>query len=444
MRKNGLALALAAGLSLPAVAFAQSPAGASALEPGQQTRGEITSEDPVNWRDGSRSELFAIPLREGQAVRFTVTGPLSASLSLFLDGELVSISTERDGGGASLVVRAPQDGEYLLAVSGRDAVSFGPYTLASGEQQVYEGGEIQVGASLVDWADTARTIPLRIQHEGIYTIRMDSDEFDTSLSLSGNGVSLANDDANGSNSMLTARLDPGVYQLTLDGFLGQMGGEYQLAVSERELPPGTVLAEGGELVPDRAVTALYQGTEASYRLRVAERSVATITMDSGEIDSRLVLEGEGVREEDDDSGEGLNALVSTVLEPGDYTVRAASFGAGGGVFTLTASLSEVPADAGGGLLEVGVDRDVRMMAGLVDSYRVRIARAGEYVIDMAAVGFDSHLRLLRDGGEVATDDDGGGGLDARIRQTLEAGEYVIEARALGGADGPYSIGIHSR
>ncbi len=350
MHRKGVALALGVGMVVGGNAWAQDAGEFKTLSLGQPVRGEITSSDHLNWSDGTRSERYSITLAEGQAVRFATTGPLSASLSFFLEGELLAGPTAR--GSADLVVRAPRDGQYVLSVSGREASSFGPFTLEAGAQQVYDGGEIRAGESLVDWADSSRSIPLHIEREGVYTIRMDSEAFDTTLSLEGGGVSLSSDDsAGGTDSMITAALVPGTYKLTTDGFMGRMGGEYRLRVSSRELPRGVEVATAGTLVPGTPVTALHQGVPVEYRLLVPSPASAVITMDSGEIDSVLVLEGEGVRLEDDDSGNALNARISTVLAPGEYTLHAGSYGRNGGVFTLSASLSEGPGREGDGGLD---------------------------------------------------------------------------------------------
>lgn len=342
MRTKGLALALAAGLTTGGAVSAQDAAEAVSIGVGQQVRGEITSADTLSWSDGSRSERFSVELDQGQAVRFSATGPLNAVIAVFLEGELVAGPAGREGN-AGVVLHAPRAGRYVVAVSGRDGASFGPFTLVASEQQVYAGSDVRVGAAVTDWADSPRTIPLRIDEHGVYAISMESDGFDTTLMLEGNGVSLSNDDSGGgSNSRLTAILAPGTYQLTLGGFLGQMGDEYRLQVSPRELPPGTAAARAGTLVAGTPVTALYQGAAVDYRLVVPVRGLARIAMDSSEIDPVLVLEGDGLVLQDDDSGGRLNALIETVLEPGEYTVRAGSYGNGGGVFTLSATLSEVP------------------------------------------------------------------------------------------------------
>lgn len=443
-----LALAITIGLSMASAAAAGAEPAATSISPGQQLRGEITSADVLNWRDGSRSELFTVALKADQGVRFAVEGPLRAQLSLFLDGQLLKTSSGDDER-ATLAVRATRAGRYLLAVSGSDPSAYGPFTLASSELQVYGGGELSSGAAITDWLDgDSKRIPLRIAHEGMYAVRMASDEFDTVLALEGNGVSLGSDDADGSNSQLTARLAPGTYTLVASGFNGQAGGQYELSVAERELPAGVDVAVDGALVPGSDVTAVYQGQPVSYQLRVAERQLLELDMRSGELDSRLQLTGEGVVLEDDDGGERLDARIASLLEPGDYVVRASAFNAtgGAGVFTLSARLAAVPADAGGGAIEVGRERAARLLPGLTDRYTFRIARAGAYLIDMASTdGVDAHLRLLQDGEPLAEDDDGGGGLNARIEQTLAAGDYVLEASsAMGGEGGRYEVQIQRR
>lgn len=435
-----LALAILAAVSTNALAANPAP-----LTLGQHVRGEITSVDLLNWRDGSRSELYAITLAADQGVRFSVEGPLRAQLSLFRDGQLVQASGEqRDE--ASLAVRAGQAGRYVLAVSGRDASAYGPFTLSAAPMQVYGGGEVTVGSTITDWAQAPRSIPLRITEAGVYRIRMASDDFDTVLSLQGNGLALRSDDADGSNSMLTVQLAPGSYTLGASGFQDRVDGEYELSVAKYSLPEGVQPAVDGDLVPGTPLTALYQGQPVSYRLRVDGRSLLELDMRGSELDSSLVLQGNGVALEDDDSGEGLDARIATVLQPGDYTVRVSAFDEGAGVFTLSATLSDVPADAGGGELQVGQARTARLMAGAADSYAFRITRAGSYRIDMGSEdGVDSHLRLYRDGELVAADDDGGGGLDARIEERLDAGDYTLEASsAVGGEGGRYRIGVQRR
>ncbi|MCD9030341.1 hypothetical protein LDO32_01140 [Luteimonas sp. Y-2-2-4F] len=440
-----LAACLAAGTACTAnTASAQTP---PPLTIGQQVRGEITSADPVNHRDGTRSKLYRVDLQEGQGVTFSVEGALRAHLALFRDSDLVRSSSE-DQERASLTVRAPSTARYTLAVSGQDASSYGPFTVKATALEVYDGSTLNAGASITDWADSARRIPLQIEHAGLYAVRMASDEFDPLLKLEGNGVSLENDDSGGSNnSLITARLEPGRYTITADGYSGQIDGQYQLSVEERTIPEGSLLAEGSELVAGRQGSALYQGRAQTFRISVPSRQMATLQMRSGEIDSYLRLSGQGVSLSDDDSGDNLDARITAILEPGSYTVQASTAGdsAGAGLFTLDFGLAPVPQGSGGGSLTVGEARDAHLVEGLTDRYTVDVRRAGDYVVEMSSGEIDSHLRLKRGDEEVAADDDSGGSLNARIEQSLSTGTYVIEASsAVGPQSGPYRIVIRRR
>lgn len=440
MRPSATALFLAM-LAASTAAVAAPP---SSLAVGQEVRGEITSADTLNWRDGSRSELYAIQLSADQAVRFQVEGPLRAQLSLFRGEELVQASDAMREN-ASLVARPQRAGRYVLAVSGADAGAYGPYTLSATPMEVYGGGEIVPGATITDWSQSPRQIPLRISEAGLYRIRMASEDFDTVLGLEGNGYALRSDDADGSNSVLTVRLEPGVYTLVATGFQDMIDGQFELSVAPHVLPDGVEPAAAGDLEAGRELTALYQGEPVEYRLVVPRRQLLQLDMRSSEIDPGLTLRGNGLELEDDDSGDRLDARIVTVVEPGEYTVRAGAYDAGAGVFTLSAELSEVPADAGGGALQVGRARDARLLPGAADRYTFTVARAGRYLVEMSSDDVDSHLRLFRDGGEIASDDDGGGALNARIEEQLAPGDYVLEASsALGGEGGRYRIGVQRR
>src|SRR5690606_30323092 len=370
MRPRSTALFLAM-LAASTAAVAAPP---SSLAVGQEVRGEITSADTINWRDGSRSELYAIQLSADQAVRFQVEGPLRAQLSLFRGEELVQASDAMREN-ASLVARPQRAGRYVLAVSGADAGAYGPYTLSATPMEVYGGGEIVPGATITDWSQSPRQIPLRISEAGLYRIRMASEDFDTVLGLEGNGYALRSDDADGSNSVLTVRLEPGVYTLVATGFQDMIDGQFELSVAPHVLPDGVEPAAAGDLEAGRELTALYQGEPVEYRLVVPRRQLLQLDMRSSEIDPGLTLRGNGLELEDDDSGDRLDARIVTVVEPGEYTVRAGAYDAGAGVFTLSAELSEVPADAGGGALQVGRARDARLLPGAADRYTFTVARA---------------------------------------------------------------------
>ncbi|WP_101924787.1 MULTISPECIES: hypothetical protein [Luteimonas] len=435
----GIALAIGTGAPLQAA----EPATAS-LSIGSETRGEITSRTAINYRDGSRSALYRVDLREGQVVSFQASGPLRARLSAFHDGELLGASPEGNEN-PTLVVRARRSGAHTLAVSGLDANAFGPFTLSAKAIEAYDGGTLQVGASISDWVDGPRRLPLQIDTAGLYVIDMLSDDFDAKLSLEGQGVSLNNDDGgDGTNARISMQLQPGRYTLTADGYEGSVNGMYQLRVASRELPEGG-LSAGGAIELGTEATGLYQGSAQRFRFSLPARRLVRIDMRSSELDSMLTLRGNGIEKQDDDGGDGLDSRIVMLLEPGDYDLEVGTATEGAGLFTLALSATEVPANVGGGPLAIGRSTDATLLPGMTDRYTVSVRSAGDYTVDMRADDLDSHLRLLRGTEEVASDDDGGGALHARIQHRLEPGDYVIEATSVdSGATGRYTIGIDRR
>lgn len=440
-----LALAVALALAPTLVVHAAPGDAAESVTLGAERRGEITSRSSLNHQDGSRSQLYRVDLREGQVASFKLEGALRGRLTAFQGGDLVAASNPNNES-ASLVVRAKRAGSYTIAVSGADASAYGPFTLQATAIEAYNGETLRVGAAISDWTDAKRQLPLQIDEAGFYTIDMMSDDFDSVLKLDGPGVALSNDDGgDGSNARISARLAPGTYTLTAEGYgSDRINGMYQLRVAARPLPEGG-LREGGALEVGGTVTGLYEGTAHAYTFSLPARRVVRIDMRSDEIDSLMHLAGNGVEKTDDDGGDGLNARISMLLEPGDYTLRADAASAGAGLYTLAFAASEAPDNVGGGTLTADRPTEATLLPGMTDRWTFNVRSAGEYAIAMHSDDVDSYLRLSRDGQEVGTDDDGGGALNARIAQRLESGPYVVEASSVDGdTGGTYRISLERR
>lgn len=436
--KHGVQLVLAA-LVAAGVGGNLRAADPEPLQPGAEVRGEITSAAPLNHSDGSRSRLYLVEIGEQELVSFDVSGPLRAQLTLFDGEELVA----RSGGSspASLALRAPRSAAYTLAVSGADSEAFGPYTLRSQVVDGWDGSALRTGVEVLDWVDGSRELPLRVDRQAMYTIDLRSDQFDALLRITGNGIDARDDDGGeGTDARLSVLLDPGTYTLSVGGWGGSGQGLYRLAVDSRPVPPG--LNQGGSIRADGSeLQGAFQGTPLRYRFSLRDRRLVTADMRSPDFDSLLMLRGAGVEHYDDDGGEGLDARLVRVLEPGDYTLEAGAATGGAGLFTLAVSAAEVPEGTGGGTLAPGQQQEALLLPGATDVYAFTVLEEGEYVIDMASDDFDSWLELFdAGGGSIASDDDSGGALNARIRTHLAAGDYRLEASALGG-DGRYRVSI---
>jgi len=441
-------LLLATGLF---AAAAHADERAQALTIGTTVRGEITSADRLNYSDGTRSKLYRFNGKAGEVLSFQVSGALRAQLAVYADGQPQAESGMRDEReAATLAYRVGSDQAYVLAVSGIDSRAYGPFQLASERLELYGGGALTPDVTISDLLDgTAREIPLIIETAGVYQIDQRSNAFDSKLELSGNGVSESNDDGgDGLNSRLLVELQPGRYTLKAGGYSDSARGLYTLSVVAWTPPEGVELHNGGALPLNREVNGLLTG-ENHYTLQLNSRQLVTIDLKSNMFDASLELSGNGVSEENDDSSDGLNARIRTILEPGTYQITAKRAGSrsrsGAGLFQLSASGRDVPEGAGtGAALVLGAEVSASLLEGLANRHAFNVSRRGEYVIEMRSDDIDSVLHLYRGGEQIASNDDGGGGLNARIETELAPGEYVVEASAYGSEGGNYRIAAQRR
>jgi len=415
---------------------------------GSEARAEITSADRLNYNDGSRSKLYRFTATPGELVTFQVSGALKARLAVYVDGEQKAQSKSDHDAEAVLSYKVDSTRPHLLVVSGRDHHAYGPFRLSSRVLEAYTGETLTLGAHIHDWLGAASSdLILQIEREGLYQIDMISDEFDTKLEISGDGVSATNDDGGqGTNARLIVELSPGRYTLRTQGYEHDARGLYQLSVAEYALPEGQQLNNGGALeLGAPALTGLLSSETRVYTLQLDQRQLVTIDMGSDMFDSYLELEGPNVSLENDDGGDRLNARIRAVLEPGRYEVTARATGRSGtGLFTLSASGRDVPEGSGGGPLVIGERSTAELLPGLPNQHTFSVRQASEYVIDMESDDFDSYLRLYRDGEEIDKDDDGGRALNARIQRRLSPGDYTIEASDVGDDGGRYQIVVRQR
>ena len=159
-----------------------------------------------------------------------------------------------------------------------------------------------------------------------------------------------------------------------------------------------------------------------------------LAMDSDDLDSMLIVQNNAGQQLglDDDSGGGLNALLTfDAIKGGTYKVYAAALkGTGPFKLKITEAGAAKVHDVGKGL-----KLDGELGKTLAVTYNVKLVAGKTYVIDMIANDqktLDPFLRLLdADGKQLAEDDDGGDGLNARITHKAEnTGTYQVIATCL--------------
>ncbi len=198
-----------------------------------------------------------------------------------------------------------------------------------------------------------------------------------------------------------------------------------------------------------------------HRVRLEAGRRYRLTAESADFDPVLLLYsgtagGEPIAQNDDAGG--LNSrIIHVPAAAGSYTLRIRAFSAEGrGAYSLRAEqLPPLPPATAiniaprtmawttvNGTLAEG---DPEPAGAPSDDYSLFLG-AGEEAIIRVDGGFDTLVSVFRgsdrDGDPVASDDDGGGGLNSMLLfRAEEAGEYVIRVGAVGEGTGAYRLRI---
>ena len=446
--KTLLTLSIAAGLSLsltgcddlkskiPGLSSEATQAGMPAT-----LEGEITTSSPVNLNDGSRYQSFSLTLKGGDVIKVASSGALEDPVMILMDSANRTVSGPSAG---QLFADPAQDGTYTLTVSSASDRDFGPFTLTLTTIEVRNSGVLEVGdeiMGLLKARQNGNDYELNVTEEGLYELAMSSEDFDTVIKLTGNGLDLEDDDGagEGTDSKLTAFLQPGTYQFNAADLDNTEGGGYTLSFTRRELPAGVSLVNGGILTVGTEITGMTTSDALDYMLEVTEAGMLQVEMHSDDIDSYLEISGNGVEATDDDSAGDLNARLLMPVQPGNYTIKASSLGGDSGLFTLKAELSA--AAPAGGSISVGDRVYGTVKEGDTETTRLTVTEGGSYQIDLISSDFDALLKL-RGQGRDEENDDGADGTNSRLNLTLQPGVYELISGSYGDSGaGTYVLSV---
>jgi hypothetical protein len=390
---------------------------------------------------------------------------------------------------------APVSGVHSIEVSSAIERNTGTYTLslASGAPCASDVTPIAAGQTLAGaleasdcfnasprWA-TASTydrFPIEMQAGVRYTIRMDSTEVETALVLrraDGSIVETAIDPSpHGSGFpdrfalMLYTAPESGTYFLDATSEYAEDYGGYTVSVASNASCAGTVtpIAFGQQIAGALESTDCdSQIQPGHYRDRYTFEGTAgtavRISMAAFSVDPFLaLLDANGnLLASDDDSGVGDDArIVFTLPATGTYTIEATSFQYNWtGEYTLDLRTStgdecaSPTAQTAPGANEFSSLDGTECFAvsrpgSFVDNWQFVAEANRPYTISLASNEFDAFVAVLDASGNVlATNDDGGGGLDARLVFTAAApGSYTIEATSkVADAVGFYQLSIYA-
>jgi len=325
---------LAAGLALALSGCGLKQAGADGAKAAslgfdKTAVGEITSASPLSFSDGSRYQLYAIELKDKQAVSLKLSGALSGALSVFRDdGTLVTRGEASEEGPVEVTFRADGAGRYRVAVNGDGASAYGPYRLQAAEVVPYDGKPLVGSGQIVDLlASDRQEYTLQVEKAGLYQIDLASGAFDTVLELHGPNVDEEDDDGGSStNSRMNLMLEPGTYTLAVKSIDDSSSGQFRLDVKNTALSADIVSTDGTTISPGITVQALLsrEDGERRFMLNVPQAGPVRIDALSDQVDTTLQLNGPTVDLSDDDGGSGTNARLQANLPAGRYQLVVAS------------------------------------------------------------------------------------------------------------------------
>lgn len=345
-----------------------------------------------------------------------------------------------------------------------------------------ETNEVELGETVEDrvtsdspqdprYDDLAVPYELTLDSETRVRIRMQSDALDPYIVVTQDGASVAENDDGGQglNSDLITTFDAGTYTIWAGSFSGDATGAYTLEVAEVEETDGTTTessdGDSADATPteisvgdsvDATLTAeaardpVYDDLADPYRLTLDSETRVRLRMTSDAVDAYLLVTRDGSTvAENDDGGQGVNSDLFTTLDAGTYTIWAGSFsGEDTGAYSLDVAEAEAQ-DVSPEPIEMGetvqstlsedAPRDP-VFQDLADPWSFSLDGEQSVRIAMSSDAFDTFLLVTQDRAQVATDDDGGEGVDSDLVTTLDAGTYTIWAGSFSGTGtGQYSL-----
>ena len=262
---------------------------------------------------------------------------------LSLEGPGVEVEDDDGGGGYNARITALlEPGSYTLRARGLESSDSGGFNLAVRSRPLPEGVELRNEGPLeLDGAavtgglgGSARTYTLQVDSRRQVTVELASEDFDTNLTISGQGTVLRDFYSGGEmNALIVAVLEPGQYTVSAGATEDSGMGLFTLQARSAAVPAG---AGYGELrVGKSASASLPAGGKDRYRLSVPRDGQYRIAVDSDGLDVMVDVVRDGtVLVSDDDGGGDMNALAEAELEAGEYELVVSSWNTDGGTYTI--------------------------------------------------------------------------------------------------------------
>ena len=303
-------------------------------------------------------------------------------------------------------------------------------------------------------------------------IDLRSTDFDAYLVLRDDaGFVLGTDDDSGGEKnarIHTVLPRDGTYRIIATAFTEGAHGRYTLSVTGWEAPEAPAPGQAGRIAVGETKDGILEpGDEIAgdgpyqdrwtFEARAGQR--LRIDLMSTDFDSYLILQGtDGAQlATDDDGGEGPNnaAISFRASSAGRYTAIATTFGENVKIGAYRVRLAEdtgtFPEPGVAQALNSGETKEGRLETGDLTGHRgledrwTFTGRAGQMArVDIVSTQFDSYATLLFNGMPVDSNDDGGGGNNARLMTILPGtGTYTVVVSPLSSnsSGGRYTVAL---
>jgi len=420
---------------------------ASDLETGQplvgrlrdgRTEYPLTLEAPA-WVDLALSGDVNLDLSlsgEGVNQQASACAPGEQRLDTYLDAGEYRVMVERSE--AAIQATSEPCERHLLTVGGVHRLEVGLNDLSDGRRNA---GPLRDGDRITGdlQATSGNAYTLVVEEPSTVTLELRSSDFDTVLSIVGEGSNLVDDDGgNDSDSRLQTVLMPGDYRVEVSSY-AEGHGEYSLDASVDAY--GGELRNSGTLTLGETFGGNLAGGGNTYRFEVDAVSEVELALDSSTFDPMLRLYGNGIDLRDDDGGGNNNSLITTVLQPGEYSLDVESY-SGTGLYRLrTHQLDFEGRFSNGGEVATGEVVYGRLTSGSNLVYQLVLETARDVVIESTSGSVDTILSLMGNGVSEQNDDAGDMGHGSRIQRYLEPGTYEINVSSYGGNEGSVRLAI---
>ena len=275
-------------------------------------------------------------------------------------------------------------------------------------------------------------------------------------------IGMNDDGGEGLNSRLVVDLSAGRYRVVVDA-VGSSQGAYTIRAQRQSGSSGGGSSSGSARTVRRGSINTGQSRSGSlrsnevheYSFRPSSSGTIVITANksgSSSLDPKVTLmRGSTQVGMDDDGGGDRNARLQVSVNGGtSYKVLVSGFGTTSGSYRLniesqggggSSSSDENVNDRGS--IRVGQTRTGNLAGNEVHEYTFRSNSSQTVVITANKISstLDPKVALLRNGNQIAMDDDGGGDRNSRLEQNVSRGTYTIRVSTFGSTSGRYRLRI---